>query len=60
LLAGALVDELLLMVFPVLVGGGFGLFPDDRKKMPLELTHVEAYDSGVLLQVDRPVEGGAP
>ena len=53
LLAHALVDELRLMVFPVVVGGGLTLFPEDREKHELELTELERYSSGVVLQVYR-------
>lgn len=54
LLAHGLVDELRLMVFPVLVGGGLTIFPDDRRKVELELVRLERYSTGVLLQVYRP------
>jgi dihydrofolate reductase len=55
LLAAHLVDELRLMVFPIAIGGGLRVFPDDRSKTSLELTELVRYDSGVLLQVYRPV-----
>ncbi len=54
LLAGGLVDELRLMIYPVLVGGGLQIFPDDRDQVPLELTDLVRYDTGVLLQTYRP------
>jgi dihydrofolate reductase len=54
LLANGLVDELRLMVFPVLIGGGLSIFPDQREKLGLELTDLVRYSSGVLLQVYRP------
>jgi dihydrofolate reductase len=54
LLAHRLVDELRLMVFPVIIGGGLTVFPADREKLELELTELERYSSGVLLQVYRP------
>jgi dihydrofolate reductase len=54
LLREGLVDELRLMVFPIAVGGGLRVFPDDRTKVELELTELIRYDSGVLLQVFRP------
>lgn len=54
LLAHGLVDELRLMVFPVLVGGGLRIFPEERAKITLELTDLVRYSSGVLLQVYRP------
>ena len=53
LLKEDLVDELRLMVFPVAVGGGLRVFPDDRTKVDLELTDLVRYPSGVLLQVYR-------
>jgi len=49
-----LVDELHLMVFPIMVGGGLTIFPADRKKIALELVELRRYSSGVLLQVYRP------
>jgi dihydrofolate reductase len=54
LLAHRLVDELHLMVFPVVIGGGLRIFSDDRAKLEFELTDLARYDSGVLLQVYRP------
>ncbi|MDQ1741189.1 MAG: hypothetical protein QOE53_2841 [Pseudonocardiales bacterium] len=54
LLGHGLVDELRLMVFPVLIGGGKGIYPDQRGRSDLELTELVRYDSGVLLQVYRP------
>jgi dihydrofolate reductase len=55
LLAERLVDELRLMVFPVMIGGGLRIFPEDREKLNFELTDLVRYDSGVLLQIYRPV-----
>ena len=54
LLAEGLVDELRLMVFPVLVGGGLTIFPGDRQKIDLGLVDLVRYSSGVTLQVFRP------
>jgi dihydrofolate reductase len=54
LLAERLVDELRLMVFPVMIGGGMRIFPDERAKLEFELTDLARYDTGVLLQVYRP------
>jgi dihydrofolate reductase len=54
LLASGLVDELRLMVYPVLIGGGLTIFPDHRDKVALELSDVARFDSGVLLQIYRP------
>jgi dihydrofolate reductase len=58
LLAHGLVDELRLMVFPVVIGGGLRVFPEDRAKIDLELTDLVRYDSGVLLQIYRPAAQG--
>ncbi len=54
LLTHRLVDELRLMVFPVLLGGGLTIFPDQRDKVSLELIDLARYTSGVLLEVYRP------
>ena len=54
LLAQRLVEELHLMVFPVAIGGGLRMFPEDRAKLEFELTDLARYESGVLLQVYRP------
>jgi dihydrofolate reductase len=44
-----LVDELRLMVFPVLIGGGKRVFPDSRQKKPLKLSDTQTFDSGVTV-----------
>jgi dihydrofolate reductase len=54
LLTHRLVDELRLMVFPVIIGGGLTVFPLDREKTEFELSELERYSSGVTLQVYRP------
>jgi dihydrofolate reductase len=49
-----LVDELRLMVFPVVLGHGRRLFPDHTAKSPLELVEVKTIgDKGVILQIYR-------
>lgn len=55
LLAHGLVDELRLMVFPVAIGGGLRVFPEDRGRAAFALTDLERYDNGIVLQVYRPV-----
>jgi dihydrofolate reductase len=55
LLAHGLVDELRLMIFPVMIGGGVRIFPEQRDKIALELTDLMRYASGVVLQVYRLV-----
>ena len=54
LLTHGLVDELRLMVFPITVGGGLTIWPDDRTKLALDLVELVQYESGALLQVYRP------
>lgn len=54
LLAAGLVDELLLMIEPVLLGGGKSIFPEDGQMRALELAAVERTDGGVLVCTYRP------
>ena len=49
LIENDLVDELRLMVFPVMIGGGLRFYPDDREKLPFELTDSQAFSNGVLV-----------
>jgi dihydrofolate reductase len=49
LIAADLLDELRLMVFPVLLGGGKRLFPDDGRKVPLALTDASTVGAGIQL-----------
>jgi len=58
LLANDLVDEMTLFTFPVLVGQGTRLFPDDGPNRALELVGSRATPNGVTIQVYRPA--GAP
>jgi dihydrofolate reductase len=53
LLVWGLVDELRLLVYPVLVGGGARIFPDDREKWTFELTQLERFASGAVLHTYR-------
>lgn len=48
LTAHDLVDEYRLMVFPVIVGGGGRLFPDDRHKVELRLVGSRTFSTGVV------------
>jgi dihydrofolate reductase len=55
LLDEGLVDELRLMVFPVVLGRGRRLFPDQTAESPLELVALNALgEKGVILQIYRP------
>ena len=55
LLDEGLVDEMRLMVFPVVLGKGRRLFLDHTAKNPLELVEVRPVgDDGVIVQVYRP------
>jgi dihydrofolate reductase len=49
-----LVDELRLMVFPVMIGGGLRAFPESRQKKLFELTDVTRFPTGVAVHTYRP------
>jgi len=53
LLQHGLVDELRLMVFPVMVGSGRRLFPETRDKTVWQLADSRAFSSGVVVQTYR-------
>ena len=48
LLAEGLVDELHLLVYPVVLGSGAHLFPDGTGELPLALLHSESFTNGVV------------
>jgi dihydrofolate reductase len=52
-----LVDEYVLFVEPILLGGGKRVFADDGRARPLELVSVEAAKTGVLVCTYRTVRG---
>jgi dihydrofolate reductase len=54
LLDNELVDEMNLLVCPVVVGQGARLFPDTGPDRALELVHSRAFPKGITLQVYRP------
>jgi dihydrofolate reductase len=54
LVAHDLVDEYLLMIEPVLLGGGKRVFPDDGNARPLELVSATTASTGVLICTYRP------
>jgi dihydrofolate reductase len=54
LLDNDLVDELILLTYPLVVGQGTRLFPDTGRDSALELVESRATPSGVTIQVYRP------
>jgi dihydrofolate reductase len=54
LLAHELVDEMTLLVVPVILGQGARLFPDAGPDIALDLVESRADSKGVLIQVYRP------
>ena len=48
LLADSLLDELHLLVYPIVLGSGSKLFPDGAQRTPLSLAGQEAFENGVL------------
>lgn len=54
LLKHDLVDEMNLLVIPVVVGQGTRLFPNEGPELALELMETRAFPDGVILQVYRP------
>lgn len=58
LLSEGLVDELRLMVMPVLVGGGKSIFPTDGGLQNLELVSSVTSPAGVNVCVYRPASAG--
>jgi len=49
LLENELVDELRLMVFPVMIGGGKRFFPESQQKNTFKLADTRAFGSGVTV-----------
>ena len=54
LLGEDLVDELRLMIFPVILGSGRRLFPDSPRKITLSLADTQEFASGVVVNTYRP------
>jgi dihydrofolate reductase len=54
LVANGLVDELILMIEPILLGGGKRIFPDDGAARPLELVKSVTTGTGVQVSTYRP------
>ena len=57
LLQYGLLDELKLMIHPVVVGGGKRLFEDGGEQKPLELVESKTFETGVLYVTYRPTHG---
>jgi hypothetical protein len=55
LLANGLLDELNLMLHPIVVGHGQRLF-EDTPTQPLQLLHDETFEMGVLHLTHQPAE----
>jgi dihydrofolate reductase len=54
LLAHGLVDELNLMIEPILLGGGKGIFPEDGTARPMQLVKCVTAGTGVQVCTYRP------
>ena len=54
LLAAGLIDELSLMIEPILLGGGKSIFPDDGMARPLELVKCVTAGTGVQVCTYHP------
>jgi dihydrofolate reductase len=54
LLDNQLVDEIILLTYPVVVGQGTRLFPDNGQDSALELVDSRPTGNGVIIQVYRP------
>ena len=56
LMATGLVDEVRLMIFPVVLGSGARVFPESPDKTQLELADTQKFDSGVVVHTYRTQE----
>jgi dihydrofolate reductase len=54
LVENGLVDELRLMVFPVVIGGGLRLFAEDQEKHPFRHTDSRTFETGVAVNIYEP------
>ena len=46
--AHGLIDEYLIRIHPVLVGGGIAFFPNEERRVDLELIETDTFDSGIV------------
>jgi len=53
-----LIDELRLMIFPVVLGSGARLFPESADKRVLELAKTQTFATGVQVNTYRRAQGG--
>ena len=60
LLDNHLVDELQLLIIPVVLGQGMRLFPDHGPEIALDLIESRTDSKGVAIQVYRPTESSQP
>lgn len=54
LMVQGLIDELRLMIFPVVLGSGMRLFPESPDKTVLALADTQTFESGVVVQTYHP------
>jgi dihydrofolate reductase len=54
LLGAGLIDELRLMIFPVVLGSGARVFPESPEKTVLKLADTQAFPSGVVVHTYHP------
>ena len=57
LLRYGLLDELKLMIHPIIVGSGKRLFEGEEERTPLKLVGSETFETGVLYLTYRPAKG---
>jgi dihydrofolate reductase len=57
LMSEGLIDELRLIVMPVILGGGKSIFPDDGGLRTLELVSTDTSGTGALVSTYRPAAG---
>jgi dihydrofolate reductase len=56
LLRERLLDELWLLVHPIVVGSGKRLFPEGSDRMPLKLASSQTFSTGVISLMYQPAD----